>query len=294
MGLNFKTMGKKYTAIGCLMITLFMIAGCLPDPLEIKNIPEAPAQIVINTQIVPDQSLVVLLTRTFGALEASDDTDPEVLLEQVAINDALVILEGPSGYDTLTQLQIGFYGGLNIDFQPGDAYELHVYTAQLGEVHASTTVSTFVPFESIEAELYYTGYDDTLAQVTYSLDDPAGPNYYMVTVQQIERDDPIEEVVSNPRVFTRLVEDVEFDGEIFSETFKVFPRDFTEGDTVTVQLSNISKDYYDFIQLRLDNRFSFVEFAGDPINYPTNVRGGRGFFNLFVPDVRVFELHLPQ
>ena len=81
----------------------------------------------------------------------------------------------------------------------------------------------------------------------------------------------------------------DFDGDP-GETFQVFPREFSEGDTIAVYLSNINKDYYDFIQLRLDNRFSLVEFISEPLNYPTNVQGGRGYFNLYVPDIRFLIL----
>ena len=48
----------------------------LPDPLEVDDIPVVKPQIVVSSQIVPDQSLVVLLTKTFGALGANDDSDP--------------------------------------------------------------------------------------------------------------------------------------------------------------------------------------------------------------------------
>jgi hypothetical protein len=84
--------------------------------------------------------------------------------------------------------------------------------------------------------------------------------------------------------------DINFNGRIHQETFRVFPRDFIPGDTIAVSLSNISKDYYDFIELRLDNRFSFVEYLSEPVNYPSNVKGGRGFFNLYIPDVKIFIL----
>ena len=71
---------------------------------------------------------------------------------------------------------------------------------------------------------------------------------------------------------------------------KFFQYDFSPGDTIAVSISNINKDYYDFMQLRLDNRFSFVEYLSEPINYPSNVKGGKGFFNLYVPDIRLFVL----
>jgi hypothetical protein len=42
------------------------------------------------------------------------------------------------------------------------------------------------------------------------------------------------------------------------------------------------------MKLRIDNRFSFVEFTSEPVNYPSDVAGGKGYFNVYVPDVRFF------
>ena len=111
----------------------------------------------------------------------------------------------------------------------------------------------------------------------------------MLNVQQIQRNELLDDLL-NPRAFTRLVDDLDFNGEKYQETFRVFPRDFIPGDTIAVSLSNISKDYYDFIDLRLENRFSFVEYLSEPVNYPSNVNGGKGFFNLYIPDVKIFVL----
>ena len=55
------------------------------------------------------------------------------------------------------------------------------------------------------------------------------------------------------------------------------------------------------LQQRIDGRFAdledpageglfLVEFLGEPINYPSNVKGGKGFFNLYIPDFRIFVL----
>jgi hypothetical protein len=57
-----------------------------------------------------------------------------------------------------------------------------------------------------------------------------------------------------------------------------------------VSISNISWEYYEFMELRMDNRFSFVEYLSEPVNYPSNVVGGKGFFNLYLPDFRIFVL----
>jgi hypothetical protein len=275
----------RYSA---LMFTL-VVCSCLPDPLDVDGIPVVKPQIVVSTQIIPDQSLIVLLTKTFGALDASDESDPETLLKQIAIVDAVVTIEGPEGIYELESLDNGLYGGLIIPFEEGRDYTLHVVSPSLGEVSATTTVKRLVSFDDIKAELIFNGYDDTLAQITYRLKDTAEKNWYMLNVQQIQRSELLDNLL-NPRDFTRLVDDHDFNGEEFQETFRVFPRDFIPGDTIAISLSNISKDYYDFIDLRLENRFSFVEYLSEPVNYPSNVNGGKGFFNLYIPDVKTFVL----
>src|SRR5688500_9604490 len=277
------------TIVYFLIGSTIIVSACLPEPLDVKGIPVVKPQIVVSTQIIPDQSVVVLLTKTFGALDASNDSNAEELLKQIAIDDAVVTIAGPQGIYELEPLENGLYGGLIIPFEVGEEYELKVNSESLGEVSAVTTVKPLVSFDDIKAELVFNGFDDTLAQITYRLSDPVEQNWYMLNVQQIESDEILDDLL-NPRAFTRLMDDQNFNGGSHQETFRVFPRDFIPGDTIAVSLSNISKDYYDFIELRLDNRFSFVEYLSEPVNYPSNVKGGRGFFNLYIPDVKIFIL----
>jgi hypothetical protein len=280
---------KNVTWKSLVLSSLFVVYGCIPEPLDVDGIPVVKPEIVVSTQIIPDQSIVVLLTKTFGALDASDDSDPQALLDQIAINDATVTITGPSGTYLLESLDNGFYGGLVIPFETGESYQLKVNSESLGEVSAVTTVKPMISFQDLEAELYYTGFDDTLAQVAYRFKDPIETNWYMLNVQHIEGDELLEDVI-NPNSFIRLVDDQNFDGQQYGETFRVFPREFSPGDTISVSLSNISEEYYDFMQLRLDNRFSFIEYLSEPINYPSNIKGGKGFFNLYVPDIRLLIL----
>jgi hypothetical protein len=267
----------------------FSITACLPDPLEVDGIPTVKPQIVVSSQIIPNESLVILLTKSFGALDASDDSDPQALLDQIAVTDAVVTISYQNEIDTLLPLGNGFYGGIQIPFVPDVDYTLDVDSESLGKVTSTTQVKPQVSFTGLEAELYYDNFDDTLAVVTYSLTDPPEKNWYMLNVLEVEQED-LRENILNPRDFIVLKDDAEFGEKDFTETFTVVPRDFSDGDTIAVYLSNISKEYYDFIQLRLDNRFSLVEFISEPLNYPSNVTGGKGYFNLYVPDIRLLVL----
>ena len=276
--------------IGGMVVSVFcLLMSCLPEPLAIDGLPVVKPQIVVSTQIIPDRSLVVLLTKTFGALEGSDDSDPEELLQQIAVDDAIVVIKGPVRTDTLLNIGYGFYGDVIIPFEEGEEYNLYINSESLGEVTATTTVKEQIKFEDIEAGLFFNGFGDTLAEVTHAFVDPPGKNWYMLNVQEVERVDIVENLL-NPNSFMRLHDDVDFEGHELKETFHVFPRDYNPGDTIAVSLSNISSDYYDFLKLRVDNRFSLVQYLSEPVNYPSNIIGGKGFFNLYIPDVKFFVL----
>ncbi|HET9486613.1 MAG TPA: DUF4249 family protein, partial [Chryseosolibacter sp.] len=154
-------------------------------------------------------------------------------------------------------------------------------------VYAITEVKRKVNFAEAEAELFYTEFGDTLAQITYNFNDPPEKNWYMINVQEVEQEDFVENLI-NPRAFTIMLPDKDFNGLTYGERFRVFPRDYQPGDTIALSLSNISEEYYAFMKLRIDNRFTFVDFVSEPVNYPSNVVGGKGFFNLYLPDVRFF------
>lgn len=279
--------GKIFTSIQIVLATL-MLLSCLPEPLLVDDIPKLETKIVVSSQIIPNTGLVVFVSRSIGALDAGDDSDPENLIAQIAISDAVVTLSVNDNLDTLENLGNGLYGNIIMDWQTNIDYTLTVHTTSLGSVHAVTRLPDFVSFNEVSATIFDNGFD-SLAQINYNLTDPIGENYYMINVQRFRSSQELSSLV-NPRIFTKLFDDKEFDGQQKSETFNVLFQEFSEGDSIAVSMANISKAYYDFLKVRSDNRFSFVEFAGEPINYPTNVQGGYGFFNLHTPDVRVFIL----
>ena len=268
-----------------VLIAVFLsLSSCLPEPLDVSGVPAVKKEIVVASQVLPNGGVLVLLTKTMGALDASDSSDPEDLLNEIAVNDATVILSGPNGTDTLRFYENGIYAGYDISFAEGETYDLYIESQSLGAASASTTLKAQIPFKDVETELY-NNYDDTLTYVSYSFVDPPQKNWYMISVQEIELEDLSENIIDPPG-YTLLLLDSAFNGEPYSGQFVVYPRDYDPGDTIAVTLSNISEEYYEFMQMRMDNRFSFIEFIGEPINYPSNIEGGRGYFNMYIPDVQ--------
>lgn len=279
-----------YTFIMLIISGLLLsLPSCIPDPLEVDNVPMIKREVVVASQMLPEETLLILLTRTFGALEISSNNNVEEILERIAINDAVVTVVGNGSADTLQFLGSGFYGGVEIDFKAGETYTLYVKSEEYGEVKAETTVKPQIAFEYVEAELVYNEYSDTLVQLVYSFEDPQTDNWYMLSVQKVEAEKFIEDAV-NPRTYTRLIDDSGFNGQTYTERVSVVARNYAIGDTIAIMLSNIHEDYYEFIKLRLDQRSNFLEFLGEPVNYPSNVTNGKGFFNLYMPDIRTYVL----
>lgn len=284
-----KKRALQINSLSGLIVVFLLFSSCLPEPLDISGIPEVKKEIVVASQVLPNGRLLVLLTQTMGALDASYDSDPEVLLNGIAVNDATVILSRPGGTDTLLFYDNGVYAGDSILFKKGATYDLYINSASLGTATASTTLLDQIDFKETEIELLYDTYDDTLAYISYSLLDPPQKNWYMISVKEIQREELSEDIL-NPPGYTLLFTDSGFIEESYSGQFVVYPRNYLPGDTVAVSLSNISEEYYEFMKMRIDNRFSFIEFIGEPINYPSNVIGGRGYFNMYIPDIRTFIL----
>lgn len=272
-----------------LLVATMLLNSCMPEPLEVENVPGIKPQIVVSSQVMSDTVLAVILTRTISALDANDDSDPQALASVIAITDAKVTLTVNNKDYVLPHVQDGAYEGKYITLKPGDVCDLKVESPSLGEVSATTVVQPPIYFDSVRAEAYFNGYYDFLAEVTYSLKDPPVENFYMINVQGAKRDVMIQNIM-NPDAYTKLFEDKIFNGQDYSEVFRAAPQDFVPGDSVAVSLANVSQEYYQFLKLRMENKLGLVEMLSEPINYPTNIKGGRGFFNLHLPDVRVMVL----
>lgn len=272
-----------------LMMTAGLLLSCVPDPLEVDDLKLPETKIVVSSLILPDHSVAILLTRSIGALEANEESDPQSLIAEIAIDDADVTITTNDSVYTLKLLQGGVYQGFGIPMVAGRECHLKVVSKSLGEVSATAIVQAPIYFDTVKAEAYLTEYDESWAQITYTIKDPPSPNYYLINVQKA-RGKNFAENILKPDAYTRPVDDKTFNDQEFSEMFRAMNKNFYRGDSIEVSLANVSEDYFNYVKLRLENHLELVEVFSEPMYYPTNIRGGRGFFNLHLTDVRVIEL----
>ena len=279
---------RGYGFVVVMTFASFLIS-CIPEPLEVDDLEFPKTQIVVSSLILPDNSVAVLLTRSIGALEASEESDPRDLIADIAINDAEVTIAVDGSLYPLTLLQDGVYQALQIPLVPGSECHLKVVSKSLGTVTASTVVQAPIYFDTVIVEPYRNENDEYWAQVSYTIKDPSSTNYYLLNVQNARRKDMVDKILK-PEAYTRQVDDKTFDAQEYSEMFRAMHKNFLPGDSLEVSLSNVSVDYFNYVTLRLENQLELVEVFSEPIYYPTNIRGGRGFFTLHLTDVRVIVL----
>lgn len=277
------------------VFTLAILGACRPEPLSIE-IPQLEPKVVVASQIVPPDILLVSLSKSFSALTDIEEDSTGEALSQLFIRGASVGLEYDGRQDSLIEVENGFYIGLDIDALPGRTYRLSIQDTGGLSATAEASFLAAMTFDSIVPTLERG--DDTLVEIEYTLRDLPGDNWYMLNFySNLGNEDSTFNIGSilggenvNGFLGTELISDDEFaaDGS-FKESVTFFGLQDT--NLVAVSISNISEEYYNYLVLRERAGNIFSQIVSEPINYPTNVEGGLGFFTLHFPQFEFFDLN---
>lgn len=287
---NFKSLFVVFAAAICLI-------SCRPKPIDI-DVPPAEERLVIASQVLPNSIMVVGLTRSFSPLDPDghEDTLQNDFLERILVPNAIVTVSHPSGTDTLYMVTPGIYASLNVLLVSYGTYTLHAKDPSTGlEVTATTELLPRVFFDSIQPYKQPVN-GDTVPFVHYELSDyGAASDYYVVCYYRKSQDTSAFDLNSYFNQGTNelnafdLITDQDFDaqGRLIRNQQLV---NVSNTDTIAVTVSHITKGYYEFLSAYKRSSSLFNQLSGEPINYPTNVEGGYGYFNTHFPEVRIFEL----
>ena len=282
-----------HIALGFALLLLSTAQSCRPEPIPIK-LKSAPQKLVVASQVIPGNIMIIALSKSFDALTYTDTGASNDFLSQILVSRARVTIAYNGTVDTLFKLTDGFYGSISSSFTPGVNYTLKVYDSTTGlSAEAATTMLPQVSIDSawVSAEI---NSGDTFRYLYVKLNDPAGSNQYMINLYR--NTDFVRNSISNPSsVFGAFgntgTRTVALTDAVFNQnphTEKINIDDFSKGDTLTMTLSNISSDYYEYlVQQARAERNGLGAIFGEPVNFTTNVRGGYGFFTAHWPTSRI-------
>ncbi len=276
------------------------LASCnfSPTPIPI-DVDEPEQRLVVSSFALPPQELIVTLSRTFSALIAQGDSldlNNNAIQESILVDSAEVKLTYAGKTVELFKIAPGVYGSIEVERIPGASYVLSVKDFDTGLTCSAET--TVLPQISLDT-LYPTSrilpnFGDTLYSFKYNFLDPVGTeDYFLVTYTRSNR--IFEEVLtpggnlfnSGSSYFNAFSDKNTGDGkEITFEPSSLFAL----GDTVLVGISNIPKQHYEFLSAYKKSGNLFSQLVSEPINLPSNVENGYGYFSMTIPSFKTVVL----
>jgi len=282
---------KIFKLVVILFSVLLVLTKCTPKPLDIE-LPQLEPKLVIASQVIPGQIMLVTVTKSFGALEyqqdAGDTTGADSnLLAQIYVDSALVTISYRDRTDTLFGIGAGVYGSINTPQYLNEDYRLYVYDRKSGlSITSTARMLPFVGFQNVTAERSSNGqltYIDAKIDFT---DRENEENYYMVNFYgkaDTSYSGNLFSYSASPYQ-TFIISDKEHTTKDISVNYKLY--DWSD-DTLFVSLSNISKEYYSYLAARLRNQSSLGPLLSEPVQYPSNIENGYGFFTTHYPAIRI-------
>lgn len=278
-----------------------MVYSCRPKPLEI-SLNAAPPKLVIASQVVPQTVLGVLVTRSFTALQhdvfvPGTNIVSDAFVDDVIVTNAIVTVKYAGQIDTLHAVDTipGLYVSANVLQIPYEQYELNVYDPQLNEsVSSVTTMLPGVVFDTV----YPVVQVDNSVKLKYSFTDLAGPNYYLVNVYKAQSQASVANLDVNSFPFnsgrnqliqSQLVSDLVYNTNNISIELDL--KGVSQSDTIGVTLCNISEGYYNYLNAQEKINGIIGQLFREPVNVPTNITNGYGFFSAYDPDVKVIDIN---
>lgn len=284
---------------GLALILAAFASSCRPDPIDIEVAP-ANEKLVICSQIVPNSIMVIGLTRSFSALDAGGqaDTLQNDFLQRILVEDAIVTVSHPGGVDTLYMLAPGIYASIGVLLTDYGMYTVHAKDPSTGlEASATTELLPQITFDSIRPFVAVEPVSgDSSAYIHYELTDfPNQEDFYVACYYRKSQDTSAFDIYN---YFSRgtnelsnfdLISDADFDANGRLVRDRIL-EEVELTDTIACTVSHITKGYYEFLTAYKRSSSLFNQLSGEPINYPSNVENGYGYFNTHFPDIRIYAM----
>lgn len=279
-----------------ILPALLIFASCEPKPLDI-DVKQQPAAPAVSSAMTGDHSVVIAATYSFNSLIGLDDTllDDHKIPEELMIKDAVVTLAKDGGSaDTLVPVSEGIFRNNLSTPENGASYTLNIYDRQ-SKLLATARSTYFRQPNVLKLEpVKIISQGDTAVRLHIKLGDVSPGDYYMVSysTRGNRGKNPGNQgffsslAAYNPKQLVLLGE-----GEIVNDgidqTVTIAAK---ANDTLLVHCCRIDKAYYNYLNTYKKAGSFINQFTGEPVNLPTNVTGGIGYFAMSVPVRAIFQL----
>lgn len=269
------------------LVIATVFVACRPKSLDIEVQP-AESKLVAFTHIIPGNIMLVALSKSFSVLEGNTQEDMDSLL----VTGATVQVKFDSQVFDFYELSPGIYASFSAAYEYDQEYELLAYFGK-DTIRSTTKMLPKVDYTSVLPSVEKLA-NDTNVYLNLSFTDlPDVSNWYLINVYRkqagLQQVDGVNYFLNGNNALARsiLVSDKEFDGT-YDKMFKF--DELNHKDSIVVTLSNINESYYKYLNFKVGGGNIFNQLNIEPVNYPTNIVNGYGFFNTHFPDIKFFDL----
>ena len=274
-------------SISSVFILLILLTSCRPKNIDI-NVKAAESKLVVFTHVIPNNIMIVALTKSFSVLDGNTTADFSNLL----ISGATVQMKFNGETFNFYELNPGIYASFEKAFQVNENYELFACYGK-DTIHSYTNMLAKINFNSITPILEKNS-SDTNVFINYSFNDIKGiDNWYLINVYKKLQNSSSTDFVNyfnngaNALIKTILISDKEF-GDTFESKDKL--DHLRPNDSIVVTLSNINESYFNYLHQKNGTGSVFTQLNIEPITYSSNIINGYGFFNAHFPQINYFDL----
>lgn len=255
---------KNISYILSLLAVLIFIISCEKE-IDI-TVEDAEPQTVVEAVFSNEQeSSLVKLTKSLKLNQVTEYPKvegAEVSIKEIETGEVFV----------LSELEKGIYANQNVIGKVGKSYELKILQKNGKEIKTISKIPTLVSLEKVEYEIIEDSVSsedpDNLNYVEFTpiFKDPKGEeNFYQFLVRQRNGN------------YTNLfvTRDIGFDGLENSQRFVLSA---AKGDTISIQMNNITKKTYEYLNGMIQN---INQATATPTNPPPFFENALGYFNTY-------------
>lgn len=282
-----------------ILVASLLFASCRPEPIEIE-IPQEAGKPAISSVCLDPHTVSISASYTLSSLQNLQDTSAVANMARaqrdLLVDSGLVTITQEGGApQTLHMIAPGFFGRRDLNLVAGALYTLTVRDYRKGTFTTATT--TFIQKPSVDTIFPERLPGQTAGvKLTVRLKDVQPGSYYFMSYRSGSdaRDvaAPLPLSASALQVYKSKQIELFSTANVNSGSLeRSFILDVKADDTLVVQIGRVDKAHYDYLDAYKRSGALINQLSGEPINLPTNIKTGFGFFSLFEPVRKVWYLN---
>jgi hypothetical protein len=269
------------------------LLGCRkPNPIDIA-IPQSESKMVISSHVVNEHVIMVSAVYSIpSTARPTDVSSSQQMAKEMLIDSALVVInEAGQPPVPMSKLSSVLYTVTNVTLKPGTEYTLTVTDCKKNvTTTAKTTYTTTSSLINIATSMAGTA-NDSLVNMSISIDDVNTGDRYFVSYstlsqlrqtagsikENITKADMASLVSFEPKRI-QLLENTTTGQNKITGSFAIKA---SHNDTLLIQVARVDDDYYKYLVAYKRTGYFLNQLTGEPINLPSNIKTGHGYFALY-------------